>query len=626
MLLLATLVASQGSAQTPADLFDANVVQDIRFTINPNDWARLRQDFRDNTYYPADWEWRGIYVDNVGIRSRGLGSRSGAKPGLRVDFNRYELGQTFLSLKSVILRNNTQDPSHMHERLSMLLFQRMGHPASREVHARMFVNGEYFGLYTIVESIDKDFLTRIFRENDGFLYEYQWVNEYKWEYRGSDPARYSPSPFKPETHENDPDARPIEGMIRTINQTADGDWIRAVSAYLDPRLFLSYLATENYLGENDGITGYAGTNNFFIYRFERRNLHQMIAWDKSETLKQPATHPIFWNLESNVMARRALGFPELRTHYLQELVRAASMAGGPGGFLDQEVLRLYQQIREPALADTNKQCPGSDGLPRPCTNAEFEADVVNIRRFVRERAAYVLSEVAAAGLAPAAGAPRLADGGLVNAASFQGAALAPGSLVSLFGERLSSGTAAATTLPLPAELGAVSVHINGRAAPLLFVSPAQINLQIPWEVATGSASVTALANGLLGNAITASIGDASPGVFVAVRPDGSPITAARPVTGGEVLIVYANGLGPVDQLQVTGQAAPSSPLASTREPPRVTVGGTPAEILFAGLTPGFVGLYQINIRLASGIPAGAATPLVVSIGGQTAPAVSIATR
>ena len=92
---------------------------------------------------------------NIGIRSRGNGSRSGVKPGLRVDFDRYAIAQKFLGLKSFVLRNNTQDPSNLHERLSMLFFRRMGLPASREVYARLFVNNEYRGLYTIVESVDK---------------------------------------------------------------------------------------------------------------------------------------------------------------------------------------------------------------------------------------------------------------------------------------------------------------------------------------------------------------------------------------------------------------------------------------------------------------------------------------
>ena len=141
---------------TRSGFFDDAVVHEIRLVINSTDWQSLKDHYLDNTYYPCDFRWQGQVVRNVGIRSRGTGSRSGVKPGLRVDFNRYTTNQQFLGLKSVILRNNTQDPSNLHERLSMLLFRRMGLPASREAYTTLYVNNEYVGLYTIVESSRQD--------------------------------------------------------------------------------------------------------------------------------------------------------------------------------------------------------------------------------------------------------------------------------------------------------------------------------------------------------------------------------------------------------------------------------------------------------------------------------------
>src|SRR5512143_561339 len=154
--------------------FDDSVVQSITLNINSKDWQSLKEHYLDNTYYPCDMRWNGQVVRNIGIRSRGTGSRSGSKPGLRVDFDRYTSSQTFLGLKSFILRNQTQDASNMHERISMLLFRRLGVKASREAFTRLFVNNGYAGLYTIVESVDKTFLTTAFDENDGYLYKYDY--------------------------------------------------------------------------------------------------------------------------------------------------------------------------------------------------------------------------------------------------------------------------------------------------------------------------------------------------------------------------------------------------------------------------------------------------------------------
>jgi spore coat protein CotH len=151
MVVLALLCAARtAGAQGQDDFFDDSTVHELRLTLNSKDWSALKQNFKENIYYPTALQWRGVNVSNVGIRSRGLGSRSGTKPGLRIDFNLFDEGQQFLGLKSVVLRNNVQDPSQLHERVGMALFARLGLPAPREAHARLYVNGEYAGLYSIV--------------------------------------------------------------------------------------------------------------------------------------------------------------------------------------------------------------------------------------------------------------------------------------------------------------------------------------------------------------------------------------------------------------------------------------------------------------------------------------------
>jgi spore coat protein CotH len=204
-------------------LFDDNALQEIRLTLNAKDWQTLKDNYLDNTYYPTDVRWRDQVVRNAGIRSRGTGSRSGVKPGLRVDFDRYTSNQQFLGLKSVVLRNNTQDATNMHERISMLLFRRLSLPASREAHAKLYVNDAYAGLFTLVESVDKDFLTRNFAEDSGYLYKFDYpVNgqPYRFEDKGPDPARYVPLPFKPETHEADPKPEFVAQLVQTANQAS----------------------------------------------------------------------------------------------------------------------------------------------------------------------------------------------------------------------------------------------------------------------------------------------------------------------------------------------------------------------------------------------------------------------
>src|SRR5574339_459776 len=118
VVALAAVVAVAGapSAQTPASLpsdalFNASTLNRVDIRINSLDWEKLKQNFQTNENYPADIVFNGETVSNAGIRSRGLGSRSGTKPGLRVDFNRYTDDQTFLGLSAFILDNLTQDPA-----------------------------------------------------------------------------------------------------------------------------------------------------------------------------------------------------------------------------------------------------------------------------------------------------------------------------------------------------------------------------------------------------------------------------------------------------------------------------------------------------------------------------------
>src|SRR5215218_5539072 len=146
ILGMAICAYAPSASQTSDDLFNPDVLHRIDLWLNSADWLKLKQDFQENTYYPADLTWNGQTVRNVGIRSRGLGSRSATKPGLRVDIDRYNTDQNFLGLSSFILDNLSQDSSGIKETTAVRLFQKLAIPASREAHTRLYINGTYAGL------------------------------------------------------------------------------------------------------------------------------------------------------------------------------------------------------------------------------------------------------------------------------------------------------------------------------------------------------------------------------------------------------------------------------------------------------------------------------------------------
>ena len=386
-----------------APFFDDTILQDIGLSINPKDWQSLQDHYLDNTYYNCDFRWRNIVVRNIGIRSRGTGSRSGVKPGLRLDFNHYVTDQTFLGLKSAVLRNNTQDASNMHERISMLLFRRVGEAASREAHTTLSINNAYAGLYTIVESVDKAFLQRNLGEDSGYLFKYDYPVDgapYYFEDRGSDPTTYVPLPFKPETNETDPRPEFVQRLVATINQTSDANFRNAIADWIDLNQFVRHVAVEHFVADNDGYTSdYGGMNNYYFYRFNNRNLFTFIAWDKSEAFKGGKNYSIFRNISDgpfagkNVLLTRALALPDIYNAYLDALLACARSAAelAPGatsgpGWMEREIQREYAQIRDAARSDPQKLF----------SNDDFEAEVANILDFARNRSAIVTQQVASA--------------------------------------------------------------------------------------------------------------------------------------------------------------------------------------------------------------------------------------
>ena len=381
--------------------FDDSSVQTINLTINSRDWQSLKDHYLDNTYYQCDMKWKTTTVRGIAIRSRGTGSRSGVKPGLRVDFDRYVTDQKFLGLKSFILRNQTQDASNMHERISMQLFARLGVKVSREAFTRLYVNNVYSGLYSIVESVDKTFLQKSFGEDGGFLYKYDYNADdqpYYWEDRGTNGDDYVPHPFKPETNEADPQSGPIVKFIRIIANDSDAVWQTTVAPYIDWDNFTRHIAVENVVADQDGFNGNYGVNNFYWYRFKDKDLFKWIPWDKSEAFKDGASLAIWHNIldgvpgKRNRLSQRAMTIPSVQAMYLDRLLDAARSLkeldddhpSDTRGWMEREVEREYAQIKDLVYSDPVKNF----------TNDEFEADVDRLRQFARDRPKFIEDAVA----------------------------------------------------------------------------------------------------------------------------------------------------------------------------------------------------------------------------------------
>ena len=441
VLVAVALLGSQalprrpGPALTDAALFDDSILHRIELQVSERDWATLRENFMQNTYYPATFIWRGETARNVGIRSRGTGTRSGTKPHLLVDFDRYVSGQRFLGLGALVLDNNLQDQSAMKEALTMAVHNRLGIAAPREASAVLYINGTFLGVYTMVERVDEFAISRMFDPKPaepelvfpgrpparsgansgtrapappagravpatplpapqveplptGYLFDYEWVDHFYWTYPGPDLDFYAER-FEADTREDEPLEtvyRPVERMFHEINEAPDDRFVERAGAWLDLRQFVRVAAIQAYMAEWDGLLGAFGMNNFYLYRPAAGPPHVIIPWDEDNTFFA-VDYPVDSGINDGVVMRRAMMVPELRALFFETLEEVAALTEARGndglGWLEREVLRRTSMLRTPMAEDRVK----------PHTQEEFESVAASNLDFARRRAGIVRAQV-----------------------------------------------------------------------------------------------------------------------------------------------------------------------------------------------------------------------------------------
>jgi uncharacterized protein (TIGR03437 family) len=207
--------------------------------------------------------------------------------------------------------------------------------------------------------------------------------------------------------------------------------------------------------------------------------------------------------------------------------------------------------------------------------------------------------------------------------------VAPGGLISVYGSQMSAVNVATSQIPLPTALGEACLVVNGTPIPLLFVSPQQVNAQLPFNVA-GNVTMSIHAPAGISNNYNFTVQGAAPAVFLSGTAgtetglatifradDGQLVTATNPLHANDTVIIYLTGMGTTAPSVGAGLATPSTLLSYVTDAPLVTLGGSPLNVLYAGLVPGSIsGLYQINATVPGGVTQGPDIPLVISQGGS----------
>ena len=214
-------------------------------------------------------------------------------------------------------------------------------------------------------------------------------------------------------------------------------------------------------------------------------------------------------------------------------------------------------------------------------------------------------------------APALAGNSVAHNASYKGA-LTPGALASVFGTNLAVASGIAYSVPLPNNLAAAQLRVNGRVAPLLYAGPGQINFQVPWETEAGTATLVVDVAGQTAQT-TFAVTAVNPGIYTS---DGRALVPARSAARSSVVLAFVTGVGAVTPTIATGSAPDFSISIANLPQPRgtvtATIGGVAARVLFGAIPYGLVGIMQVNLEVAPATPLGD-QPLVITVAGVPSP-------
>jgi len=229
-------------------------------------------------------------------------------------------------------------------------------------------------------------------------------------------------------------------------------------------------------------------------------------------------------------------------------------------------------------------------------------------------------------------APSYSVASIVNAATQTAGPLAPNTLATMYGSNLAFDTAAVSTLiggTLPTSLAGVTVSVGNIASPLLFVSPGQINFIVPYDLTAGVVNVYVARQNVAGPVVAIQLNATAPGLFpwdgnevIAIHLNGTLISPSAPAHAGEIVVIYATGLGRTSPDTSSGHIVGSAATIVAAAQMQVLLNGTAcsaASVLYAGLAPGFAGLYQINLVLPTPVPVNPMIRIAVGAGIGSAP-------
>jgi len=337
-----------------------DVILELAIEVSPAGAASLERD--PFTYVQGTLVYDGRRYGPVGVRLKGANSFMpfSQKPSFRINIDEYVSGAKFFGLDDLTLNNMKSDFSMMHERMAYYVARQTSVPASRANHALITVNGQFYGLYTNVETVKRPMLARWFRDAGGPLFEAtdvdfapQYVNAYELE-----------------TGPND--RHLLSGAAQALTNASADQAIAAVSAYVDMESFWRFWAMESIIAQFDAFPYSDPGDDYFVYADPTLGRLTFVPWGMDETFY---SGEVDVKLVSSILAKKCLAsascFQSYVDHVWQFLARAEQLN------LLAERVRIMNQIRPYVAMDTRK----------PYTNAQVDDYQGQLYWFLSERRA-----------------------------------------------------------------------------------------------------------------------------------------------------------------------------------------------------------------------------------------------
>jgi len=397
-----------GFSQNPGDsLFNSSIIHNINITFaQPNWWDSLMyykmyadsfnlgtQSMMGNVIID------GTLVDSVGVKLKGNSSFGfpGQKKPIKLELNEYVSGKKYDGLKTLNLNNNMLDPTMMREKLALDFLNKKGLAAPRCTYARVSYNGQYVGLYKLVEAIDKTFLKTHFSNNGGNLFKGDPMGTLNW--IDNNPASYYPY-YELHTNEIVNDWSDLVNFIDNINNTPPPDFYDTLETNLNTTTFIHQWAARNLFADLDAY--FHAPHNYYVYHNTATNKFEWNTWDVSVSFGfypywfGDSTEKFSVLFANSTLAQRMLSDTTYKTTYLNTICDYLDYFDTTvmSGIIDSLANRIYPDFAlEP---DSNQMFP-EQALYWTCDTMNINTPIGRIpglKRFITNRRNIVLAELA----------------------------------------------------------------------------------------------------------------------------------------------------------------------------------------------------------------------------------------